>query len=146
MQTHKAPQQYLLQGRCKILSSSALTVPSDSACVCEEQNVDLEKLLNSHHSGLLSMGPLSTTIKMWGSKKFVELRGVVKENAAKYCVKQCYNKKGNVGTYNNEARPCNHCCRGKAINIYIFWVCVCSLRYPACNVHAPYCHLCPDRP
>jgi hypothetical protein len=21
---------------------------------------------------------------------------------------------------------------------YIFWVCVCSLRYPACNMHAPY--------
>ena len=24
---------------------------------------------------------------------------------------------------------------------YIFWVCVCSLRFPACNTHAPYCHL-----
>jgi hypothetical protein len=24
---------------------------------------------------------------------------------------------------------------------YIFSVCVCSLRYPACNAHAPYCHL-----
>jgi hypothetical protein len=24
---------------------------------------------------------------------------------------------------------------------YIFWVCVSSLRYPACNAHAPYCHL-----
>ena len=23
------------------------------------------------------------------------------------------------------------------------WVCVCSLRYPACNAHAPYCHLWP---
>ena len=22
-------------------------------------------------------------------------------------------------------------------------VCICSLRYPACNAHAPYCHLCP---
>jgi hypothetical protein len=22
-------------------------------------------------------------------------------------------------------------------------VCICSLRYPACNVHAPYCHLWP---
>jgi hypothetical protein len=28
---------------------------------------------------------------------------------------------------------CNKC--------YIFWVFVCSLRYPACNAHAPYCHL-----
>ena len=25
----------------------------------------------------------------------------------------------------------------------IFWVCVCSLRYPSCNAHAPYCHLRP---
>jgi len=31
----------------------------------------------------------------------------------------------------------------KSINCYIFWVCVCSPRYPACNAHAPYCHLCP---
>jgi len=23
----------------------------------------------------------------------------------------------------------------------IFWVCICSLRYPACNAHTPYCHL-----
>jgi hypothetical protein len=117
MQTHKAPQQYLLQGRCKILSSSAITAPSASACVCEEQNVNLERLLNSHHSGLLEMGPPSTTIRMLGSKKFAELRGVVKENAGKYCIKLCYNKKGNVGTCNTEARPCKHCCCGKAINI-----------------------------
>jgi len=27
----------------------------------------------------------------------------------------------------------------------IFWVWVCSLRYPACNAHAPYCHLWPAR-
>jgi len=26
---------------------------------------------------------------------------------------------------------------------YIFWVCVCSLSYPACNAHASYCHLWP---
>jgi hypothetical protein len=29
----------------------------------------------------------------------------------------------------------------KSNKYYIFWVCVCSLRYPACNAHAPYCHL-----
>ena len=28
---------------------------------------------------------------------------------------------------------------------YIFWVFVCSLRYPARNAHAPYCHLWPIR-
>ena len=26
---------------------------------------------------------------------------------------------------------------------YVFWMCVGSLRYPACNAHAPYCHLSP---
>ena len=26
---------------------------------------------------------------------------------------------------------------------YIFWVSACSLRYPACNARAPYCHLWP---
>jgi len=24
---------------------------------------------------------------------------------------------------------------------YLFWVRVCNLRNPACNAHAPYCHL-----
>jgi len=33
----------------------------------------------------------------------------------------------------------------KSNRYYIFWVCVCSLRYPACNAHAPYCHLWPVR-
>jgi hypothetical protein len=28
----------------------------------------------------------------------------------------------------------------KGNKYYIFWVCVCSLRYPACKAHAPYCH------
>jgi hypothetical protein len=28
---------------------------------------------------------------------------------------------------------------------YIFWVCVCSLWYPAYNEHKPYCHLWPVR-
>jgi len=30
-------------------------------------------------------------------------------------------------------------------NYYIFWVCVCSLSYPACNAHAPYWYLWPAR-
>jgi hypothetical protein len=46
------------------------------------------------------MGPLSTTIRMWGSKKFADIRGVVKENAGKYCVRLCYNKTRNVKTHN----------------------------------------------
>jgi hypothetical protein len=28
---------------------------------------------------------------------------------------------------------------------YIFWVCFCCRRYPACPAHAPYYHLCPVR-
>jgi hypothetical protein len=31
----------------------------------------------------------------------------------------------------------------KSNNYYIFWVCVCSLSYPACNAHAPHSHLWP---
>ena len=30
-------------------------------------------------------------------------------------------------------------------NYYILWVCVCVLKYPAWNSHAPYCHLWPVR-
>ena len=29
----------------------------------------------------------------------------------------------------------------KGNKYYIVWVCGCRLRYPACNEHAPYCHL-----
>jgi len=29
---------------------------------------------------------------------------------------------------------------------YVFWVCICSLRYPACNAHAPYFPICPAPP
>ena len=28
-------------------------------------------------------------------------------------------------------------------SFYIFWVCICSLRYSACSAHAPNCHLWP---
>jgi len=31
----------------------------------------------------------------------------------------------------------------KTIKYYIFWMCVCSFRYPACNTCTPYCHLWP---
>jgi len=30
-------------------------------------------------------------------------------------------------------------------NYYVFWMCVCSLRYPACNAHGPYVNLWPAR-
>jgi hypothetical protein len=35
--------------------------------------------------------------------------------------------------------------RGKSNKYYILWVCVWSLRYPACNGHMPYYHLRPAR-
>ena len=44
---------------------------------------------------------------------------------------------------NTEEPSCNHCCSEKSSKYYILWVCVCSLRYPACNAHAPCCHLWP---
>jgi len=31
----------------------------------------------------------------------------------------------------------------KSNEYYTTWVCVCSLRYPACNAHASYCNLRP---
>jgi hypothetical protein len=43
---------------------------------------------------------------------------------------------------NIEVFSCNHFCSGKAI-IITYSGCVCSLRYPACNAHAPYFHLWP---
>jgi hypothetical protein len=46
--------------------------------------------------------------------------------------------------HNNEARSLNHSIIGNN-NYYVFRVCVCSLRYPSCKEHAPYCHLCPVR-
>jgi len=44
---------------------------------------------------------------------------------------------------NVTARSCNHGCRRKAISV-TYSESVCSLRYPARNAHAPYCHLWPS--
>ena len=46
---------------------------------------------------------------------------------------------------NIEVCSYNHCCFKKSNKYYTFWVCVCSLRYPACNSHAPYFYLWPVR-
>jgi hypothetical protein len=43
--------------------------------------------------------------------------------------------------HNIEARSCNHCCSGKTISIVYFELCVCCIKYPACNAHAPYSYL-----
>jgi hypothetical protein len=34
---------------------------------------------------------------------------------------------------------------GKQYYSYIFWLCACRLRNPACNAQAPYCHMWPVR-
>ena len=57
-----------------------------------------------------------------------------------------YMRKREKYTYkrNTEARLSDHYCSGKTMSftyLECVCVCVCSLRYPACNVHAPYCHL-----
>jgi len=48
------------------------------------------------------------------------------------------------GQPNIEARSYNNFVVDKAINI-TYSECVCNLRYTACNAHAPYCLLWPDR-
>jgi len=42
---------------------------------------------------------------------------------------------------NTEERSCNNCCSGNAV---LHIVCVCGLRYPACN--APFCYWTHDAP
>ena len=42
---------------------------------------------------------------------------------------------------NSEARSYNHCCSGKPISITYSECAFLSLRNPACNGHAPYCHM-----
>jgi len=40
--------------------------------------------------------------------------------------------------HDSEDSLCNHCCHGKSSKYDTFWVCVCSLSYPACKAHPPY--------
>ena len=51
---------------------------------------------------------------------------------------------------NTEQRSCKPLLQYKSNTYYTLWVCVCvcSFNYPACNAHAPYCHLvaCPALP
>jgi len=44
---------------------------------------------------------------------------------------------------NIDARSCNHCCGGNAMSI-TYCECACSLSYPTCKAHTPYCHWWPD--
>jgi hypothetical protein len=54
--------------------------------------------------------------------------------------------KGKQCTYNVKLRRVRATTvEWKSNEYYIIWVCVCSIRYPACNAQAPYCHLWPFR-
>jgi hypothetical protein len=44
---------------------------------------------------------------------------------------------------NIEVRSCKPLLQWKISKCCILWVCVYSLRYPACSAHSPYCHLWP---
>jgi len=57
--------------------------------------------------------------------------------------KNTLKKTGNVLWRNNEARSCKPLLQCKRNMYCLFWVCVCRLRYPAYDAHAPYCHLWP---
>jgi hypothetical protein len=50
---------------------------------------------------------------------------------------ECYTREVMDVQCKNEARSCNHCCSGKAMSITQS-ECICSLRYPARNAHAPW--------
>ena len=57
-----------------------------------------------------------------------------KTGQSEYCK---YNTTWRFLLLNTVAVECN--------KTYIFWVCVCSLRYPVYNAYASYCYLCPSR-
>jgi len=49
-------------------------------------------------------------------------------------------------SHNMVASSRKHCCREKSNRCYHkYWVFLCSLSYPACKAHAPYCHPWPVR-
>ena len=57
----------------------------------------------------------------------------------------CMDQMGNVRTRYHWRASVQQLFQWKSRKYYICWVCVCSLTYPACNAHASYCHLWPDR-
>ena len=53
------------------------------------------------------------------------------------------NKTGNIRITQHWSAFVQPLMQWKSNKYYIFWVRVCSLMYPACNTHAPYCYLWP---
>jgi hypothetical protein len=69
----------------------------------------------------------------------------------KYCYKYLGNNHSNIHQKEHD-RQCSYNVTSRRVSptivavekqliLHILSVCVCSLRYPACNAHAPYCHL-----
>ena len=56
-----------------------------------------------------------------------------------------FNNKGNVRVTWHWGAFVPPLLQWKNNKYHTVWVCVCSRSYPACNAHAPYCHLCPVR-
>jgi hypothetical protein len=79
-------------------------------------------------------------------KKIRRLSFLKEQPKTKQILREVTNTLGKGGgeeqcTYNNtEALSCNHCCCGVLHNLRVG---ICSLRYPACIAHAPYCHMWP---
>jgi len=57
----------------------------------------------------------------------------------------CWNMAGNVRVTQHWGAFAQPLFQWKINNYYVFSVCVCSLRCPESNAHAPYCHMWPVR-
>jgi len=58
-----------------------------------------------------------------------------------FCLLYLHNKAAMYVSRNTEVHLCNYVFSTKTINITYSKMCVCSLRYPACNANAPHSHL-----
>jgi hypothetical protein len=60
-----------------------------------------------------------------------------------WCNSLFMNKTGNVCITQHWGTFVQPLLQWKSNEYHIFWVCICSLRFPPCNAHEPYCHLWP---
>jgi hypothetical protein len=61
------------------------------------------------------------------------------------CLRIKEDKTGNVRIRWHRGAFLQPLLKWKISKYYTSWVCICSLSYPACNAHPPYCHLWPAR-
>jgi hypothetical protein len=77
-----------------------------------------------------------------GTKTYVSVTYIVYLPFKHTCISQHGRQRAVMYNWSAFVEPSLH---GKSNKHYTFWVCVCSLRYPACNAHAQYCRLRPVR-